>query len=370
MLVGGWSRRLPPLPGELLTSCLARNARAHGMSPYRFLALFRQREPVWERDFDRDPAALRRTGRGPNTPNWVDDLAHLAGLSRGEMERATLTVERRMLGGPALPNRGDTPLVLSAGVYHRTRTRHALQFCPACLSEGTPHFRKAWRLGFVVACERHGSALADGCPHCDAPVVPHRSMTRHVTDCHRCRRSIMGEGLQRTPSDSLGNAVDLQSKLSDTLDGKDEWPPWNGREAFDAVRALLAVSAAAPIRDQLRGAFALGAMDAPGDRMRFEQARLATRLPWLETVGIWMADWPRSFRDGADAAGLTQRTFQRRHLSPVLAVEVARLPLGIKRDRSWTPILEEPALNRLRRRDPSAYRAERARRIMAATGRP
>lgn len=60
MLVGRWSRRLPPLPGELLSSCLARNAAAHGTTPYRFLALFWHGDPAWERDFDRDPASLLR----------------------------------------------------------------------------------------------------------------------------------------------------------------------------------------------------------------------------------------------------------------------------------------------------------------------
>ena len=371
VLVGGWHYIQPPLPGELLTSCLARNALAHGMSPYRFLALFWQREPVWERDFDRNPEGLLRTDRRPDAPDWLDDLARHMKLARPVLENATLAGYRARLAGPRLLG-GDTPLVLSAGVYHRIRTRHALQFCRSCLVEGRPCFRKIWRLGFVVACERHDANLQDGCPHCGAPIVPHRSTTNRITDCHRCGRSIVEKGHKDGQTDGDKTALELQRKLVTLLDGDatGDMGLWRGREVFDIVRTLLAVSTPGTVHAQLRGAFGLGKMVLPGDRMRFEHARLAVRLPWLEMVGIWTADWPRSFRDGADAAGLTQRTFRRRHLSPVLAAEVARLPLGIERDRSWIPVLEEPTLNRLRRRDPSAYRTERARRIMAVTGRP
>ena len=355
------------MSGELLTSCLARNARAHGLSPYRFLALFRRGDPTWERDFDRDPATLARVGCRRGEIDWLADLANLMAVPRDDLERATLAPERRALGGPTLAARGDTPLVLSAGVHHRTRTRHALHFCPACLSEGIPHFRKAWRLGFVVGCDRHGNALLDGCPHCDAPVIPHRSTTRHLTDCHRCKRSIVvscGADDRGVPA----HAIDLQRKMTLALDGGDNWQPWAGRSAFDAVRALLAVTAAAPVRMRLRAAFALNAMDEPEERMRFEQARLAVRGLWLETVGAWMADWPRSFWDGANAAGVTRRTFARARMPPALADEVARLPDGTARDRTWEPVLEGPALKRLRRRDSAAYRTARASIILAHCG--
>ena len=29
----------------------------------------------------------------------------------------------------------------------------ALQFCPACLSEGVPYFRRVWRMAFYRVCE-------------------------------------------------------------------------------------------------------------------------------------------------------------------------------------------------------------------------
>ena len=79
MLIEGWTRRLPPLPGELLTSCLARNAAAHGTSPYRFLALFWQGDPVWERDFDRAPDCLLRARRGVGSASQGQCRGHGSG---------------------------------------------------------------------------------------------------------------------------------------------------------------------------------------------------------------------------------------------------------------------------------------------------
>lgn len=246
-----------------------------------------------------------------------------------------------------------------------------MQFCPDCLAEGPPHFRKAWRLGFVVSCPRHGTALADACPHCGAPVAPHRSTTRRMTDCHRCRLPLTAGEREGGPTADVGEALGTQVWMAALLDGEEGAAapaPWRGREAFDAVRALLAVSAAGPVRARLRGAFALGAMDPPGDRMRFEHARLAVRAPWLGTVGAWMADWPRSFREGADAAGVTRRTFARSRMPAALADEVARLPAGHARDRTWAPVLDEPVLRRLRRTDRAAYSRVRATRILEHCG--
>ena len=81
MMRGGWNYRLPPLPGELLSSCLARNAHAHGCAPYRFLNMFWEGDPVWNRDFDRDPAGLSRSGRRPHVPDWPDDFTNPSTLA-------------------------------------------------------------------------------------------------------------------------------------------------------------------------------------------------------------------------------------------------------------------------------------------------
>lgn len=370
-VLGEWTRRLPPLPGELLTSCLARNAHAHGASPYRFFALFWPGQPIWERDFDRNPDALGRAGR--RRRDWVTEIAAKLGVAAEAVEAATLRSLREVLAGGRTETPGDTSLLLSAGVYHRTRLRHALQFCPDCLAEGVPHYKRAWRLGFVVGCGTHGDRpLRDACPHCDAPVVPHRSLSLRLTDCHACDRPLTAaswieDGDRQLPPSVLS----LQHALLSHTEGSTALPvgPWTDREPFDGVRALVAVSALRIVQGALRDELGLSPASLGQGRMRFEQARTEARVACLETVAAWLADWPRAFRAGAHGAGLTQRSFARRHLPDALAAEVARLPEGFRRNRAWVPVLEEPVLRRLRRRDPAAYRTLRARRILTEAGR-
>ncbi len=370
MTLGGWPFRSAPIEGELLSSCLARNAFAHGTTPYGFLEVFWPGDPVWNRDFDREPERLSRRRKGPDAADWLDDLALRMGFPRSVLEDATLAAWRSRLVGPRRLG-GDTPLVLSAGVHHRTRTRHALQFCPDCLAEGVPHFRKEWRLAFVVACERHGRTLADACGACGATVVPHRSPTGRLVCCQACGREIgSGESASGGPVVSTGTMAFQVALLATLRDGAGGVVgPWVDREVFDVVRCLVAASAPAPVQARLRTALALvDALAGRDGRQRFEQCRLTVRRPWLELVAAWMADWPRQFRIGADAAGLTRRSFARKRLPAALAEEVTRLPAGIARDRSWTPILEEPGLRRLRRTDRAAYSRLRAARILEACG--
>ena len=368
MIRGGWAFRLPPIEGELLSSCLARNARAHGTSPQRFLELFWPGEATWNRDLDRRPAVLPR--RGAATADWSQEIAVHLGVSANEVRRATLQGWRETLGDARLPSHGDTPLLLSVGVYHRKRLRHGLQYCPECLGEGTPHYRRVWRLAFAVACREHGRALLDACPSCDAPVVPHRA-AGSLTDCHACGFSLMRASGGRGAPDGTVKLQQSLIALLGTTDPVEAAQPRAARDAFDRVRALLAASTARPVQRALRDALGLGAVElAATPRLRFEQSRIAVRIACLETVAAWSARWPGSFRTGAAAASLTQRSFARVYLDEALAAEVARLPAGNLRQRpAYVPILATPSLRRLRRRDPAAYRAARARCILTALGR-
>ena len=187
-----WTYRQPPLPGELLSSCLARNALAHGLPPTRFLSLVWPGEQPWCVDVDRDLPNLRPRDGSNAGRGWLDIIGGALGIPHAAVLAATLDDFRRRLAGRAPNARGRTPLVLSVGLAHYGRRHHALQFCPGCLSEGVPHFRREWRLAFMVACPRHGTGLRDACPWCGAAVAPHRTATARVTDCHACMRPLSG----------------------------------------------------------------------------------------------------------------------------------------------------------------------------------
>ena len=376
MTDGIWTRRLPPLPGELLSSCLARNAFAHWLPPYRFLNMVWERDPVWDRDFDRDPEELLRVDRRTGANTWMDDIASGLGIAQEAVRDATLAGWREALGTDASKGATDSRLILSAGVHHRTRTRHALQFCPDCLADGIPHFRKAWRLGFSTWCAVHERTLRDACPRCGEAVVPHRSMTSRIIDCHHCGKAITERGREGTGTQVPVLARRLQERLLDVLaqagDGMgDQTSPRSGRDGLPLmVRALIAVSSPPSVHDALRQILGLAPAMADGfDRRRFEHARLAVRIPWLETVAAWMDDWPCNFLIGTEAIGASGRTFARCRMPPALAEQVARLPARRKPPRRpWEPLLDEPVINRLRRQDRTAYHALRARRIMNAIG--
>lgn len=189
-------------------------------------------------------------------------------------------------------------------------------------------------------------------------------MTARLVDCAACGRPIAGRP-NRIPGTVPPGALAFQRRLVEALQARRGGA--GPGAVFGMARALIAASAPRTAHDALRAAFGLGVMhDATASRRRFEHCRHPVRAAWLETVATWLEDWPRGFLAGAEAIGATRRTFARRALPPALAEQVARLPAGFARDRTWVPVLDEPVLRRLRRTDKAAYHAIRAERILSA----
>lgn len=346
-----WPLRIGAHEDELLSSYLSRAAHRHNLSPGAFTALWWPERPVWNRDLD----------RGEDTA-WLADVAGHAGLTLDRVQAMTLETPRRHFGRGS----GDTPLILSAGIYHRTRVRHAVQFCPRCLTDGEPYLRRTWRYSFVLACPTCATPLLDACPHCQEPVVPHRSFRWSLDACHACGFSLG----QRNPTDEpVPPAVhDLQTRLLALLASGTGTTvgPWGGDDAFAGVRALITVARHPDVLPALRSALGLDvATVATG---RFEQMRAADRVVILETIAHWIADWPHRFFVAAGHAGLTQRTFRKVAQPGNLRHQVLRLPDGFARDRTFVPVLQDRAIKRLRRRDRVGYRRVRAARLLEATG--
>lgn len=152
----------PPIPGELLTSYLARQAISHGVSPHTLVQLASPGTAVWNRDVDVSASS-----------GLIDDLAVASGQPREVLEELTLgrweEVTRRQ---PELLQ-GTYHWIGSIGVYHRRRLRSGLAFCPACLAEGGGFLRQ-WRLSFWTVCPIHQTLVLDRCPRCGAPAQPQR----------------------------------------------------------------------------------------------------------------------------------------------------------------------------------------------------
>ena len=148
-------RRLPlhpaPQDDELLSSWLVRLAYLHRFKVHSFCALFfgRHRE-VWTRDIDR------------YCPDWlVRELNILTGCSSEQILRASLVNLGDFLGVD-FSVQGRVRQLLPLGIYHRTRQRYGMQFCPQCLAEDTqPYFRRTWRLALQTICLKHELVLRD-----------------------------------------------------------------------------------------------------------------------------------------------------------------------------------------------------------------
>ena len=166
-----WPLPIAPSDDEILSSYLASAAFQHRLPPTVFAAVWWPGRSVWNRDLD----------RGEDTA-WLTDVAAHAGLTPDQVRAMTLEVPRRRFGRGS----GDTPWILSAGIYHRKRVRHAVQICPRCLVGGEPYVRQAWRYSFVLACPTCATPFRDACRHCGAAVVPHRSYRWCLDAYHAC----------------------------------------------------------------------------------------------------------------------------------------------------------------------------------------
>lgn len=153
-----------PLADELLSSWIVRLAHAQGMKVETLcVQLLGRGHSTWNRDVDTHPpqrlvAALSLATCQPE--------AHVRDL--------TLVGLKEELGASNI-QASFAPWIMPLGIYHRSRRRRGLMFCPLCLRDSPAYFRRSWRLAFITECETHGCSLIDACPDCGAALAPHRT---------------------------------------------------------------------------------------------------------------------------------------------------------------------------------------------------
>ncbi|PPU93324.1 TniQ family protein [Xanthomonas oryzae pv. oryzae] len=179
-----WPAHPKPLPDELLSSWIARIACANGLKLQTFCdRVFGKEHQLWNRDIDR------------LAPPWLLALlARHTGTPIRTVRRTTLNIYRGWLFRER-HSAGQLRWILPAGIYHRTRRRFGVQYCPQCLADDEePYFRTRWRVAALTFCAGHRLRLHDRCPACAAPIVYHRrELGRpNVTEpgllclCHAC----------------------------------------------------------------------------------------------------------------------------------------------------------------------------------------
>lgn len=188
-----WRIQIQPIKNELLSSFLIRTANAHGLTATRFCYYHFPNENVWNRDIDQSASS-----------QFIERISIKAHLSVGDVAALTLT---------------DTPTFAlnCLGIYHRTRNRYGLRFCPLCISE-SPYYRREWRSVLAVFCSRHQCHLLDSCAACGTMITPHRA--GQIDHCHLCGSSLKLQPTVKVDG-SLNELIEFQNDFTNLIETKE-----------------------------------------------------------------------------------------------------------------------------------------------------
>ena len=306
---------------------MVRLAFSNGFPLHTFYAcLLGYRGAIWNRDVDRHP---------PLT--LLEILSRHTGQSTDNLKALSLAAYEGVLF-ENLTHLGNGAWILPVGVFHRTRRRAGLQFCPRCLlSDSIPYYRKSWRLALYAMCERHLCVMQEHCPNCKATAAFYRHGIGRGKEippfalrlCHKC-----GFDLSQAPS-FIPDWPDIRSLRNfKKIIGRFEVGHWPyglntsifGIPYFQGIRTLVSViNGRNGLRLRQSLSRAIGA-DIGINRSRpgldFECLTSEERLNLLLTVTWLMEDWPSRF-----VTICAESNFSRSRL----AEEVSALPFWLSR---------------------------------------
>jgi hypothetical protein len=349
-----------PLTDELLSSWIVRLAIQNGLKVHALCQLVWRGGAVWNRDIDNSAP-----------PELMEAFSRATGQSVDAIRGLTMASYEGRVFERHNPN-GYTSWVLPLGVYHRTRKRHGLQFCPDCLDEKI-YFRKRWRLAFMVACDKHLTVLSDRCV-CGASINFHRrdigsgDFGSKRTDMLRCFRCDTDLRIARAPTVDLmllASALQLQRACTDALECG---------FAEIAGAAIPAVLYFAGVHQVLRILFtwkepkilhvALGyfqPLDIELGTGKVERVEAQNRVVLMALASQWMSGWPERFVSVCRQAGVRASDVYR---------DLPRLPYWLAsvveehlRGGTYSPTLPEirNAIAYLRKRDMAINKASVSR---------
>ncbi|WP_230283834.1 MULTISPECIES: TniQ family protein [unclassified Deinococcus] len=301
-----WSVALPLLPDELLSSWLIRSALAQGCDPSVLTGAVWPRWRVWGLDVDRGVGAER-----------LSALSRCAGLPASAFEAACLRRVVAPLNTGPLAEVGTWGWMLTLGA-RQGRRQGGLQMCPDCwVTQAIPYYQMSWRLAWQTCCRTHGVRLRDRCPHCDAPLEPHRleAISGTLTLCARCLGDLrIGErSLWSEPAATVQQVAD---GVALTGQGTFWGVTLEAREWFAVVRRLLnLLRRAAKYPDSAVTAM-FAALEVPIARLSSPATGLPLELlPVQEREALFTALWPllqadqNQWLQAASQAGVTRSAF-------------------------------------------------------------
>tara|TARA_Y100000815_G_scaffold248849_1_gene250274 strand:+ start:4982 stop:6172 length:1191 start_codon:yes stop_codon:yes gene_type:complete len=290
-----WPFRPKPLDDELLSSFIARLAAGLGMKPITFLnSIMGSRKNLLAQDLDNFAPA-----------NLVKSLATGCAVNEDALTRCTLASFEGAINHNH-NKRGRNPWILPTTIDNNARLRPGLQFCPLCLADDKPHFRKTSRLAFVTACTRHGVRLRDRCPHCSEPIRPLEAASPWL--CSRC------DGDVRVATEAVAHRTLVWQQKAEAAANTGcvqlGWDFVPSATWFAIARQIAALMVNGPRCANFRSATAklYGGDDSPypkpTKRQPFEYLEVADRLRLFDQVAKLMEGWPHRFVQAAWDAGI------------------------------------------------------------------
>ncbi|WP_425048834.1 TniQ family protein [Pseudomonas fulva] len=297
-----------PFPDELLTSWMVRLAFANGFALHTFYSsLLGYGAPIWSRDSDRHPPSA-----------LLGCLATAAGRPVEELSGLTLSCYEGFIFENLVVS-GDVPYLLPTGLYHRTRRRAGIQFCPICLKlDPAPYYRRHWRLALSTVCTAHDCFLEQTCPSCGSPVVFHQhgiGRSKLITGsalsiCSKCDFRLSDTQPRRT-----GCADSAASQLLFTISRSVQLGDWDGffqrvplsLSFFTGLRILLGLLCGrhgARLRSVLSGTAGLEIV--PVAHLDFEYQSQEVRYALLLAISTLLVHWPTRFHEACSLAKLTR----------------------------------------------------------------
>lgn len=289
-----WPYRSRPQPDELLSSWFLRCAAAMWLKPFALgNAVWGRSLQILTRDIDNfaPPAFVAGMAALTDTPLEAARCTSLAEFEGRLVERYTMV--------------GRTNWIMPLGVRHRRRFQPGLQFCPVCLRDPIPYYRRVWRIAWSTVCCRHECILLDRCPCCAEPLEPHRAPRLWL--CATCQvdfRTI--DGVAAPPE-----LIALQNNHEDfLLKGWAElgcvtFP--HSHLYFELVRQVARVLFSGPRSERLRVSIAGNMEQAPqfvAACHDIETLSASDRRRLMSLVALALQDWPTGFVTAARDAGL------------------------------------------------------------------
>lgn len=289
---------VPPVtPDDTLSSWLLRLAANHSSTPHEFCQLIWPQHQFWTRDLDR---TISDTLLAKIAADTGLDFAAIRELTYKSFLIRLKFRERRV---------GMQDGLLPVGIYHRVRRCFGQQYCGQCLRTGYPKLKKLWRFELSISCPIHGSLLQDCCEICGDAFIPHRNNSLLGIKCSKCGNPLGTLTRGHPPTFAAG----LEYAVARILEivSSNSTPPAGSTEIFQRMMAMAKAHSAPDFIDGVRRLCRLAARrsSVAGMSQKYRMwslMRVEQRISVMETVGVWIADFPEKLSQWAIAHDLTK----------------------------------------------------------------